>query len=146
MGNPCASLSPDCPRVYNFKPVAPCGIIRRHFQRLSYDSQLSYNANMKFLGLAALFLAQTVAGLTAAQWRSQSIYFLMTDRFGRTDNSVTASCNTNDRVSFSPLFASGGGPELSSSVILIVFSKVYCGGTWQGIINQVRCIHSPWMR
>ncbi|EPS26265.1 alpha-amylase Amy13A [Penicillium oxalicum 114-2] len=66
---------------------------------------------MKFLGLAALFLAQTVAGLTAAQWRSQSIYFLMTDRFGRTDNSVTASCNTNDRV--------------------------YCGGTWQGIINQL---------
>ncbi|KAJ5491759.1 Acid alpha-amylase [Penicillium diatomitis] len=66
---------------------------------------------MKAFGLAVLFLAQTVAGLTAAQWRSQSIYFLMTDRFGRTDNSVTASCNTNDRV--------------------------YCGGSWQGIINHL---------
>lgn len=53
---------------------------------------------MKGLAIAAAFLAKAVAGLTAAQWRSQSIYFLLTDRFGRTDNSTTATCNTSDRV------------------------------------------------
>lgn len=35
---------------------------------------------------------------TPAEWRSQSIYFLLTDRFARTDGSTTASCNTEDRV------------------------------------------------
>jgi alpha-amylase len=53
---------------------------------------------MKALALAALCLAKAVAGLTAAEWRSQSIYFLLTDRFGRTDNSTTAACNVSDRV------------------------------------------------
>ncbi|KAL5042452.1 hypothetical protein BDW71DRAFT_200581 [Aspergillus fruticulosus] len=66
---------------------------------------------MKGLALAAAFLAKAVAGLTAAEWRSQSIYFLLTDRFGRTDNSTTAACNTSDRV--------------------------YCGGSWQGIISHL---------
>ncbi|OQE06679.1 hypothetical protein PENVUL_c017G05970 [Penicillium vulpinum] len=60
---------------------------------------------------ATLLLWQMVAALTPAQWRSQSIYFLLTDRFGRTDNSVTANCNVQDRN--------------------------YCGGTWQGIINHL---------
>ncbi|KAB8244571.1 alpha-amylase A type-1/2 [Aspergillus flavus] len=48
---------------------------------------------------------------TPAEWRSQSIYFLLTDRFARTDGSTTASCNTEDRK--------------------------YCGGTWQGIIDKL---------
>ncbi|GIZ49246.1 hypothetical protein CKM354_001227800 [Cercospora kikuchii] len=47
--------------------------------------------------------------LTPAQWRSQSIYQVMTDRFVRSDGSTTAPCNIND----------------------------YCGGTWRGIINQL---------
>lgn len=55
---------------------------------------------MKALSLAAIFLAKAVAGLTAAEWRSQSIYFLLTDRFGRADNSTTATCNVSDRVGF----------------------------------------------
>lgn len=53
---------------------------------------------MKALALIAALLAKTVAGLTAAEWRSQSIYFLLTDRFGRTDNSTTATCNVSERV------------------------------------------------
>ncbi|KKA22539.1 Alpha-amylase A [Rasamsonia emersonii CBS 393.64] len=66
-----------------------------------------------------LFLFAAVTGLlaaaanaaTPADWRSQSIYFLLTDRFGRTDNSTTAPCDTNARK--------------------------YCGGSWQGIINHL---------
>lgn len=44
-------------------------------------------------------LIDTALALSAAEWRSQSIYFLLTDRFGRADNSTTATCNTADRVS-----------------------------------------------
>ncbi|KAJ5494840.1 Glycoside hydrolase superfamily [Penicillium fimorum] len=65
----------------------------------------------KLIFTATMLLWQAVMGLTPAEWRSQSIYFLLTDRFGRSDNSVTAGCNVNDRN--------------------------YCGGSWQGIINQL---------
>ncbi|QKX54781.1 uncharacterized protein TRUGW13939_01870 [Talaromyces rugulosus] len=61
--------------------------------------------------LASLFLGQSVVALTPAEWRSQSIYFLLTDRFGREDNSTTASCDLSERI--------------------------YCGGSWQGIINHL---------
>ncbi|KAL3421340.1 alpha-amylase [Phlyctema vagabunda] len=65
---------------------------------------------MKLFSLAALSLVcSTVSGLTPAQWRGQSIYQVVTDRFARTDGSVTASCNVNS----------------------------YCGGTWQGIIKHL---------
>ncbi|KAJ6142516.1 hypothetical protein N7471_001969 [Penicillium samsonianum] len=65
----------------------------------------------KLIFTVTILLWQMVIGLTPAEWRSQSIYFLLTDRFGRSDNSVTANCNVNDRI--------------------------YCGGSWQGIINQL---------
>jgi alpha-amylase len=68
---------------------------------------------------------QQSSALTAAQWKQQSIYQVLTDRFARTDGSTTASCNINN----------------------------YCGGTWQGIINKLDyiqgmgftavCIHRP---
>ncbi|KAL4803699.1 glycoside hydrolase superfamily [Aspergillus unguis] len=58
-----------------------------------------------------LSLAATALAATPADWRSQSIYFLLTDRFARTDNSTTADCNTS--------------------------AGRYCGGSWQGIINQL---------
>lgn len=48
---------------------------------------------------------------TPAQWRSQSIYFMLTDRFARTDESTTASCDTK-------------------------YGK-YCGGTWKGIEKKL---------
>ncbi|KAJ5684875.1 uncharacterized protein N7477_001220 [Penicillium maclennaniae] len=66
---------------------------------------------MRLLLSVALCFAQVVAGLTPAEWRSQSIYFLLTDRFGRNDNSTTAACDVSDRV--------------------------YCGGSWKGIINHL---------
>ena len=44
-------------------------------------------------------------------WRSRSIYQLITDRFAHTDNSTTAQCTLSENQ--------------------------YCGGTWQGIINQL---------
>lgn len=64
----------------------------------------------KLLSLAAA-CASTVSALTPAQWRGQSIYQVLTDRFARTDGSTSASCNTGDQN--------------------------YCGGTWKGIINHL---------
>jgi len=55
------------------------------------------------------YLAGLVQCLTPAQWRSQSIYQVLTDRFARTDGSTTASCDVNK----------------------------YCGGSWQGIIKKL---------
>lgn len=52
-----------------------------------------------------------VSALSAAEWRKQSIYQVVTDRFARTDLSTTAPCNTADQV--------------------------YCGGTWKGLISKL---------
>jgi alpha-amylase len=43
-----------------------------------------------------------VLGLNADEWRSQSIYFLMTDRFARTDGSTSAPCDLSQRVVILP--------------------------------------------
>ncbi|OIW34382.1 glycoside hydrolase family 13 protein [Coniochaeta ligniaria NRRL 30616] len=56
-------------------------------------------------------MAQLAWALSAADWRQQSIYQVMTDRFARTDLSTTATCNTEDAV--------------------------YCGGTYQGLISKL---------
>ncbi|GFF35710.1 acid alpha-amylase [Aspergillus udagawae] len=63
------------------------------------------------LPLSLSLLGQAAHALTPAEWRSQSIYFLLTDRFGRGDNSTTAACDVTQRL--------------------------YCGGSWQGIINHL---------
>lgn len=47
---------------------------------------------------AAAQLSGTAIAATPDDWRSQSIYFLLTDRFGRTDNSTTAACDPSDQV------------------------------------------------
>lgn len=62
---------------------------------------------------AALGLAfcQSAFAATAADWRSRTIYQVLTDRFARTDGSTTAPCDTADRV--------------------------YCGGSYQGIQNHL---------
>jgi alpha-amylase len=62
------------------------------------------------LSVALLFTTTTLAA-SPAEWRSRSIYQLLTDRFARTDGSTTATCDT----------ASG----------------IYCGGTWAGIIKKL---------
>lgn len=64
--------------------------------------------------LGALWAASLVSALTPAQWRSQSIYQVLTDRFARTDGSTTAACNVN----------------------------IYCNGTFQGIINHLDYIQN----
>ncbi|KAG4433656.1 hypothetical protein IFR05_010859 [Cadophora sp. M221] len=61
-------------------------------------------------------LTTSVSALSAAQWKSQSVYQVLTDRFARTDNSTTATCNTGDGI--------------------------YCGGSWRGIINKLDYIQN----
>ena len=63
------------------------------------------------LAVLSLLLASVVIAATPAQWRGRAIYQVLTDRFARTDGSTTSTCNTGDRI--------------------------YCGGTWQGIINHL---------
>ncbi len=69
----------------------------------------------KFL-LFLLIRACIVLAATAEEWRSRSIYQVLTDRFARTDQSTTAPCHTADRV--------------------------YCGGTWQGITEKLDYIQA----
>jgi alpha-amylase len=67
---------------------------------------------MKISGNVALAACFNMAiAATTGDWRSRSIYQVVTDRFARADGSTTASCNTEDRQ--------------------------YCGGTYQGIINHL---------
>jgi alpha-amylase len=69
---------------------------------------------MASLRIVVVVLATCVSFIQAAEigsWRSRSIYQIVTDRFARTDNSTTAPCDP----------AQG----------------VYCGGTFQGIINKL---------
>ncbi|KAF3768930.1 glycoside hydrolase family 13 /Carbohydrate-binding module family 20 [Cryphonectria parasitica EP155] len=61
--------------------------------------------------LVAAVLAAPVVCLSPAEWRSQSIYQVMTDRFARTDLSTTATCDASDGI--------------------------YCGGTWEGLISKL---------
>lgn len=68
---------------------------------------------MRLFHVAAVLTWTTsaVVALSPAQWRGQSIYQVLTDRFARTDGSTTATCNTGDQI--------------------------YCGGSWQGIISHL---------
>src|SRR5947209_9160490 len=63
-----------------------------------------------FTSLLLTLSGSAVAGSTD-DWRSRSIYQIMTDRFARTDGSTDAPCDPKE------------GP--------------YCGGSWQGIIKQL---------
>jgi len=57
-----------------------------------------------------VFQCVTLAtALSAAEWRKQSIYQVLTDRFARPADSTDDECN----ISY------------------------YCGGTWQGIIDKL---------
>lgn len=53
---------------------------------------------------------------SASDWRSRSIYQVVTDRFARGDESTTFPCQVADRT--------------------------YCGGTWQGIIKKLDYIQN----
>lgn len=56
-------------------------------------------------------LVSFASAATPAQWRSRSIYQVLTDRFARTDLSTTAAC--------APGF------------------EGYCGGTWAGLTKKL---------
>ncbi|CAN8105939.1 unnamed protein product [Discula destructiva] len=67
------------------------------------------------LRIAALLGSlKVVLGLNTTAWQSQSIYQVITDRFAKTDGSIDACSDMG----------------------------VYCGGTWQGIINQLDYIQN----
>lgn len=53
---------------------------------------------LSLLAGAAALLSGIANAATPDEWRKQSIYFLLTDRFARADNSTTATCNVEDRV------------------------------------------------
>jgi alpha-amylase len=72
-------------------------------------------AKLFFLTLA-LAITNTVRAATAAEWRSRSIYQVVTDRYALTNNSISAPCD----------------PSMS----------VYCGGSWEGIINNLDYIQN----
>jgi alpha-amylase len=66
-----------------------------------------------FLFLAALILPYTSAGHSKEEWKSRTVYQLLTDRFAR-PNGDDSPCNDIRR---------------------------YCGGTWKGITNNLDYIH-----
>jgi alpha-amylase len=66
---------------------------------------------MQSLAVVLLLLASIVTAATPAEWAGRSIYQLLTDRFARTDGSTNYTCDPSARV--------------------------YCGGTWQGIISHL---------
>ncbi|KAE8146443.1 glycoside hydrolase superfamily [Aspergillus avenaceus] len=60
---------------------------------------------------AAFGLALPARAADTEAWKSRTIYQTMTDRFARTDGSTTHACNTT--------------------------AGLYCGGTWQGMIDRL---------
>ena len=66
--------------------------------------------------LLQLAFATACLGATPAQWRLRSIYQVFTDRFARSDQSTSAACDTNARL--------------------------YCGGSWQGLITKLDYIQN----
>jgi alpha-amylase len=66
---------------------------------------------MWWLKLLVLAVVGTVEAASRDQWISRSVYQVVTDRFARSDNSTTASCEA------------GKGD--------------YCGGSFQGIIHKL---------
>lgn len=59
------------------------------------------------LSLTAGWLLALASAATPDEWRSRSIYQVLTDRFWRPDNSTTSPCDVTE--------------------------ETYCGGTWKGI-------------
>lgn len=59
----------------------------------------------------AFTLCPAAFAATGDEWRSKTIYQVMTDRFARSDGSTTATCDTSQGI--------------------------YCGGSWQGLIDRL---------
>ena len=80
------------------------------FQHPSSTVQMTPVAMSRIL-LAVLALVFTSQAATTADWRSRSIYQILTDRFARSDGSTTSRCDP--------------------------VKGTYCGGSYQGIINNL---------
>ncbi|KAJ5799340.1 CAZyme family GH13 [Penicillium psychrosexuale] len=65
----------------------------------------------RLVGLLITGLISSASAARTADWKPRSIYQTMTDRFARTDGSLTAPCNTT--------------------------AGLYCGGTWRGTIDRL---------
>ena len=79
----------------------------------SFNPVRDYTMALAILVALYTYLALATA-LTNEAWRSQSIYQLLTDRYARTDGSRNACSDLGK----------------------------YCGGTWQGIINNLDYIQN----
>jgi alpha-amylase len=66
--------------------------------------------------LVIALLGRNADAATAEEWRSRSIYQVLTDRFARSDQSTDARCNTEDRL--------------------------YCGGSYQGLVKRLDYIQN----
>lgn len=60
---------------------------------------------------AVLLYSLQAAAATLEDWRTRTIYQVLTDRFARSDGSTTAPCNVVDGL--------------------------YCGGSWKGIVDKL---------
>ncbi|KAF9249089.1 CAZyme family GH13 [Penicillium roqueforti] len=65
----------------------------------------------RLVGLLITGLISSASAARTVDWKPRSIYQTMTDRFARTDGSLTAPCNTT--------------------------AGFYCGGTWRGTIDRL---------
>ncbi|KAG0650881.1 Taka-amylase A [Hyphodiscus hymeniophilus] len=73
---------------------------------------VSLSARYLILFILFTFVHESQAAVpTVNDWRSRSIYQVITDRFARPDGSITAPC--------------------------VLKENQYCGGTWQGIIDKL---------
>jgi hypothetical protein len=84
-------------------PTVLLYIIHRHNGRNSQRETVSV--------LDVICYARGIWAASSAEWRSRSIYQVLTERFSLSDGSTTAACVTGNRH--------------------------YCGGTYQGIIKQL---------
>lgn len=100
--------SPICDVSVSFKTVA--------VQRVALSALpfLPTMVTLNALAVLSLFLVPSLAA-SANDWRSRSIYQLVTDRFALSDGSGPA-CNTEDRK--------------------------YCGGSYRGVINRLDYIQN----
>lgn len=90
----------------------PCAGLFEFFFISTYVRFLSWDTIMKLsIYLTSAVYACIALAASPADWRSRSIYQVLTDRFARTDGSTTAACPTEDRR--------------------------YCGGTYRGIISRL---------
>ena len=73
--------------------------------------QMTPSPSRLFLLLFLFYFIQSVHTAPKDQWRTRSIYQVMIDRFARTDGNTSFPCN--------------------------VTARIYCGGTWKGLRNNL---------